>query len=140
MIIDQDIEKLKEVFATKEDLNKFVTRDEWRDQNMVIANEFKGLIQLMGEMEERLITRMDEKFAMQDKRFERMEQRFKENDEKFNKLEEKMDERFGKMDQRFKENDEKFYSLLNKMTEQYSHIFNQEKRIAKTEHKLFPTP
>lgn len=126
MIIDQDIEKLKKVFATKEDLDQFVTKVEWRKQNDVIANEFKGLVQLMGEMEERLVTRMDEKFAMQDARFERMEKRFKENDEKF--------------DKHVRESNKKFYDLLEKMNDQYAILLNQEKRIAKTEQKLFPSP
>lgn len=55
MSTDQDIEKFKTVFATKE---------EWRPRNEVIANEFNGLVQLMGEMEERLIVRMDQKILV----------------------------------------------------------------------------
>ncbi|HRN70293.1 MAG TPA: hypothetical protein PLS49_03835 [Candidatus Woesebacteria bacterium] len=144
MLTNQDFEKLKQTFATKKDLERFVTKDEWHEQNEVIANEFKGLVELMGEMEERLINRMDEKFAMQDKRFERMEKQFKENDERFEKFQKETRQRFVENDEKFEkhvnESNKKFYDLLEKMNNQYAILFNQEKRLAKTEQKLFSTP
>lgn len=135
MITESDVEILNKIFVTKH---------EWQEQNIVISNEFKGLIQLLGEMEERLIARMDEKFDRQDEKLDRQDEKLatalKEIKQQFKEVQERNREQDEKFDQHVKESNKKFYNLLEKMNDQYAILLNQEKRLAKTEHKLFPTP
>jgi len=56
-ITDKDISKLKEVFATKEDLNKFATKEELKDLNNKVVTR---LDKIMGELEK---AREDRVFA-----------------------------------------------------------------------------
>lgn len=52
MLTNEDIEKLKSVFATKDDLNRFATKD---DLNFVV----KDLVQFIGEVHDKLNNKID---------------------------------------------------------------------------------
>jgi len=73
-ITNKDVEKLKEVFATKEDLNRFATKEDLTDKFDAVL---KGQDKIMKELE---IAREDRTMAIgkdreQDKRLDGLEQR-----------------------------------------------------------------
>ena len=125
MITDQDVEKLKQFFATKDDLNRFVTKKQFDIVADTIASEFIGLVEMIGAMNKQLVERMN-----------RVEQRFR----KYDALHKEADEKFDMMQERFERHDQKFYRLLEKLNEQQSNILGHEKRFQRIEAKLFPTP
>ena len=72
MITDADIKKMKEVFATKEDLKSFDKKFESIDKRFDdIDNRFIGI---------------DKKFVSIDKRFESIDKRFDKMDQKIDNL------------------------------------------------------
>ena len=132
MITDQDVEKLKQTFVTIEYFDEQIDKI------------IKEMVNILGEMEERINTNLIVKFAKQDlkfnMKFERIENRFKKYDELYRQADERFERMHNEMTQKFKENDDKFYRLLEKMNEQQTIIFGHEKRFQRVETKLFPTP
>jgi hypothetical protein len=66
MITDADIKKMKAVFATKEDLKKFITKDEFKVESKKFAtkeamnNGFIEIIEFIGEVKSEIMTELNE--------------------------------------------------------------------------------
>jgi hypothetical protein len=76
MITDKDVEKLKETFATKEDLKQFATKEEMKNFKEeiirhfdVVAEDIKSSNKLAAEQ----VSANTEKLAKHEKRIEKLE-------------------------------------------------------------------
>ncbi len=123
MLTDQDIDKLKQIFATKEDLNRFATKD---DLNRFATKD--DLANMENRFGQRFATKND---------LIKMEERF---DHKFatkDHLQRSIDELIDMITDRFNTVLEKLDDISSEIKGTRIVSGNHEGRLQKLEHKVF---
>jgi len=79
MITDKDVKKLKEVFATKDDLKAFSTKSELKDSIGSLAENIRIVIEMVGDTNQKLdkinnrITEHDDFLENHERRLDKVE-------------------------------------------------------------------
>lgn len=124
MITDQDIEKLKQVFATKKDLEQFATKED--------LNRFATKEDL-----KRFATKEDlERFVTKEDFDTRLDTMSKEIVNLFNSTNQRID----RIDEKIDRNNEIILEILQEIRTHRIVLGDHEKRFQKVEAKLFPSP